>query len=337
MSWRMGLVVAMAALAVTACGKKATTDEAASSDATQAGGAQGVAVGEPNPAAPTSVVLNSGTPVDGDVTMTAPPTAPVSGMIDVTWAGPANAQDYIDIVRAGHTETRGEVSYTYIREGLGLTRVRAPAAPGEYAVRYVLDLGSSRIVKATSPLTVTDAGATLSAPARAESGEPLSIVWTGPNADGDYLDIVRAGATQTSGEITYAYTRDGSPASIKAPGAAGDYDIRYLLEGPGGRRILATSRLTVTAATATLNAPATANIGKDFRVEWTGPARAGDYVDLVKKGHAQTSGEIDYFYVDRAGDQTLTAPQQAGEYELRYVLEAPGGRQVLARSVLQVK
>ena len=59
----------------------------------------------------------------------------------------------------------------------------------------------------------------------------------------DYIDIVTAGHTETSGEITYAYTRDGSPAKLTAPGKAGAYQIRYVLEGPGGRKVLATSTL----------------------------------------------------------------------------------------------
>ena len=35
-----------------------------------------------------------------------------------------------------------------------------------------------------------------------------------------------------------------------------------------------------------------------------GPKRRGDYIDLVKKGHQQTSGEITYFYTDR--DRTVS-------------------------------
>ena len=93
----------------------------------------------------------------------------------------------------------------------------------------------------------------------------------------------------------------------------------------------------MTVAIATLNAPDTADRGSKVKVEWTGPKRRGDYVDLVKKGHQPTSGEISYFYTDRDSSSELTMPAEAGDYEIRYVLEAPGGRQVLARRPLRVR
>ena len=74
-----------------------------------------------------------------------------------------------------------------------------------------------------------------------------------------------------------------------------------------------------------------------MKVEWTGPKRRGDYVDLVKKGETATSGELSYFYTDRDNSSELTAPAEAGDYEIRYVLEAPGGRQVLAKRSLTVR
>ena len=93
----------------------------------------------------------------------------------------------------------------------------------------------------------------------------------------------------------------------------------------------------MTVAIATLTAPDDAARGSKVKVEWTGPKRQGDYIDLVKKGHQQTSGEITYFYTDRDTSSELTMPAEAGDYEIRYVLEAPGGRQVLARRPLRVR
>ena len=66
---------------------------------------------------------------------------------------------------------------------------------------------------------------------------------------------------------------------------------------------------------------------------------ASDYIDLVPAGQVEASGELAYYYVERSQDGTgeLTAPEQAGSYEVRYVLEAPGGRRVLARVPLSVQ
>ena len=269
--------------------------------------------------------------------MTAPASVGAGAIAEVGWTGPGNSGDYIDLVPRGSAATSGEIAYTYTRDAIPVAKLRAPTAPGDYDVRYVVQLEGGRAVKATAPLTVTAASATLTAPPKAESGEPFTVEWTGPAGNGDYVDIVPAGFTEVSGEITYAWTRDGNPAKLVAPGKAGAYQVRYVLEGTGKRTVLRSSALEVAAAAATLKAPDSAAKGAKVKVEWTGPKRRGDYVDLVKKGQTATSGELSYFYTDRDGSSELTAPAEAGDYEIRYVLEAPGGRQVLAKRSLTVR
>lgn len=302
--------------------------------ATEAG-QQGIAVGEPNPATPAPADPNA-PPVDGEATLKAPATTTAGANVDVAFTGPRNAADYIDLVPRGFADTRNEITYAYVRSAVdGHVTVRAPTTAGEYDIRYVQDLAGPRSIKATSPLTVTAATATLTVPATAETGLALNIPWTGPNGPGDYIDIVKAGETKTSGEITYAYTNAGSPAKLEAPSTPGTYEIRYILEGPSGRKIPATAPLAVTLAKATLKAPGSVARGAKFKVEWTGPKSSGDYVDLFAKGSTATSGEKSYFYVTATPD--LTAPAEAGDYEIRYVLEAPGGRAILARIPVQVR
>jgi len=281
--------------------------------------------------------LNTGTPVDGEATVTVAATVGVGAEIQAGWTGPGNVGDYIDLVPRGFTATSGEIVYAYAKDAIPVAKFQAPTTPGEYDVRYVLQLASERKVKATAPLTVTAATATLTVPPGAEGGEPLTIAWVGPAGNGDYIDVVVAGHSETNGEITYAYTRDGNPAKLTAPGKSGAYEIRYVLEGPTGRKVLTASPLAVTQPAATLKADESAAKGSKVKVEWTGPKRKGDYIDLVKKGHTDTSGELSYFYTDRESASELTAPAEAGEYEIRYILEAPGGRQVLARRPLRVR
>jgi Ca-activated chloride channel homolog len=326
------LIIAAAGLVLAACTpKKEAADPAAAgaSASPEAGSATGPA---PAPADPNKPA------VDGEASLTSPPSTAAGTSINVTWTGPGNTSDYIDLVPRGVTETSNEITYAYVRETNGKVTLRVPTTPGDYDVRYVLDLGGGkpRAVKTVAPLSVTAVTATLQAPAAAEAGQDMQVVWTGPNGSGDYIDLVKAGVTETSGEITYAYTSAGSPAKIQAPSAAGDYLVRYILEGPGGRKISATSPLKVTMPKATLNAPATAAKGKAFKVEWTGPKSSGDYVDLVHKGTVATSGESDYFYTTTTSPGELTAPE-AGEWEIRYILEAPGGRAILATRAISVR
>jgi Ca-activated chloride channel family protein len=325
------------ALALSGCTRKDAAPAIPAGDSTTPA-AQDAPAGQPSSAAPlTGQTLNTGAPIDGDATVTAPSVVGAGAPIEAGWTGPGNRGDYIDLVPRGLTATSGEIAYAYTRDAVPVAKLRAPTAPGEYDVRYVLQLASARTVKATAPVTVTAAAASLTVPPKAEGGEPLTIAWTGPAGAGDYIDIVPASHTETSGEITYAYTRDGNPSKLTAPGKPGAYQIRYLLEGPGGRKVLVSSPLVVAQAAATLKAPDTAPKGSKVKVDWTGPKRRGDYVDLVKKGHTPTSGELSYFYTDRDSSRELTTPAEAGDYEIRYVLEAPGGRQVLARRALRVQ
>jgi Ca-activated chloride channel family protein len=280
--------------------------------------------------------INQGPPVDGEATLTAPASAGAGAEIETGWTGPGNTGDYVDLVPRGYTNTSGEITYFYVRDGIPTGKLKVPTTPGEYDIRYVVQLANERKVRATSPLTVGAVSASITVPATAEAAEPFQIQWQGPATEGDYLDIVPAGYAQTSGEVTYAYTRDGNPSSLTAPAKAGAYEVRYVQEGTGGRKVLASSPLRVTQPTATLEAPAEVPRGARFKVEWNGPNRKGDYVDLVKRGQTLTSGEISYFYTAGGSPGELAAPAEAGSYELRYVLEGPGGRQVLVRRPVRV-
>lgn len=282
--------------------------------------------------------INDGEPKDGEASLSAPPQVAAGATFEIDWTGPGNAVDYIDIVPRGYAQTSGEITYVYIKNAVIVGALNAPVTPGEYDIRYLAELSSGRVVKAVAPLTVTPLTVTLDTPpTSATSAEPLSINWTGPNYKGDYVDIVPRGFTQTSGEISYAYTSAGNPSLVTAPGAPGEYDIRYVVEGQPQRRIMTTAPLTVSEAPAALTAPRTARKGETLSITWTGPNRQGDYVDLVPKGFTNTSGELSYFYTSIGPSGALKAPDKAGDYEIRYVLEAPGGRRILATAPLKIQ
>ena len=281
--------------------------------------------------------INTGPPVDGEATIKAPATAVAGATIDVNWTGPGNARDYVDLVPRGYAPASGELTYVYMPDSVPTAKLRMPTKAGEYDVRYIVSLATERKVKAVAPVTVTEATATLTAPAESGAADVMAIDWTGPDGNGDYIDVVPAGYVATSGEITFAYTSVGKPARVKAPGAAGNYDVRYLLEGTGGRKVLAMATVKVTMPDATLKAPVSVKPGETFIVEYNGPKREGDYVDLVKKGYVATSGEITYFYADGKSPNQLTAPVEPGDYEIRYILQAPNLRAVLTKWPVKVQ
>lgn len=273
-----------------------------------------------------------------EATVSAPDSAPIGSGIEVLWTGPGTGNDYIDIVPAGYDEVSGELAYAYVDRGSPLP-IRVPGKVGDYVVRYVWEGPDGRHVLASKPIGVIDSEVALVAPPKVSVGEAFNVEWKGPDSGGDYIDIVPAGYTEVSGEISYFYVEGGNPAKIEAPGKAGDYQIRYILEGPDGRRMLTSIPLEVSDAAVSLAFQPTVGAGEKIDIHWTGPASSGDYLDLVAEGHTEPSGETAYFYIDGSPDgetATMQAPGDAGEYQVRYVLEAPGGRRVMASQPITV-
>lgn len=256
----------------------------------------------------------------------------------VDWTGPAAKLDYIDIVPVGWTTFDGEFSYVYLEKGKP-TQIRAPGKPGAYDMRYVWAGPNGRQALATTRIAVGDAPVALDAPASIPAGTAFSVTWKGPGRSGDYVDLVPRGSKDVAGELSYAYVESGNPVQMKAPGDAGRYDLRYVLEAPDGRKVLVTIPIEVTASVASLAFPPNAVAGGEVTIHWRGPAAAGDYLDIVPDGHKEAAGELSYAYVEQSPDgetSTLRVPGEAGRYRIRYILEAAGGRKVLADQLLVV-
>lgn len=266
-------------------------------------------------------------------TLSAPATVEIGAPFQVSWTGPGGPSDYVDLVPPGHQPLSGELSYAYTGAS-GPVTLRAPATPGDYMLRYIWLAPQGRQSIATAAITVTDAQIALAAPASVGAGATFAVTWRGPDAQGDYVDLVKRGETRTSGEIVYAYTASGNPAELQAPGEAGAYDIRYILSGSDKRRVLKTLPLTVSPATAQLAFRPFAALGEMLDIHWSGPAVQGDYIDIVPRGHTDTRGEISYAYARTGNPATLRLPGEPGAYDVRYVLDAPGGRRVLATAPL---
>ena len=137
--------------------------------------------------------------------------------------------------------------------------------------------------------------ATIQAPPQVGAGAVLSVTWTGPNNDADYLTLVRRDKpAETSGP--YALTSAGSPLNLTAPIEPGDdWEIRYV--AARSKKILGRAPLVVTPAAATLNAAASVYLDSPITVTWTGPNNSGDFITLVAADAPD----------GRYGDYTLTS------------------------------
>jgi Ca-activated chloride channel family protein len=110
-------------------------------------------------------------------------------------------------------------------------KLRAPAEPGDYEVRYVLTRGPRKL--AAAPVTITPVTAELQAPDQGVCGAEIEVRWTGPGYGEDFVCIARP--NQPSGaSLVSQPVRKGNPLKLKLPKEAGALELRYVM-GRGSR------------------------------------------------------------------------------------------------------
>jgi hypothetical protein len=240
----------------------------------------------------------------------APPQVAAGSKVTIEWTGPANPRDYVGIGEAA-PNGRKYLGYEYTRNGNPIT-LTAPEQAGNYEVRYFLGAGDKIIAR--QALTVTSVSATVTVPAQVNAGAKFPVTWTGPNNPRDFITIVPASTPEKTYK-GYEYTRAGSPVTLTAPDAPGDYEIRYLTGQ--GYLTLARAKITVGGVTATLSLPAQIPAGETVSIKWTGPGNPRDFVTIVKAGAVERTWQR-YEYTRAGNPLKLPAPDVAGEYEVRY-------------------
>lgn len=259
-------------------------------------------------------------------TVKAPAQIMAGAAFGVEWTGPNNPGDYLTIVPAGAREA-DYASYAETRHGSRL-ELTAPVDAGACEIRYVAN--RSKTVLGRAPITVTAATATLNAPAAAPLGTVLSVAWTGPDNEGDYITVVAKG-TPDGRYDNYAETKKGSPLNLTLPPDAGEAELRYMTGK--GAKVLARRDLKVIKPETSITAPDEVTAGKVFAVTWVGPNNPGDYITIVAQG--TPDGRYDNYAETRKGPSLqLTAPIQSGDAELRYMTGQ--GAKVLARRPIRV-
>lgn len=180
-----------------------------------------------------------------------------------------------------------------------------------------------------------DPRASLDAPATATAGATVDVKWTGPGGMLDVIVAVTAGSPDNSpakgppcypGGTETAHLR---PANVTMPEDPGEYELRYFMEG----KVLARRKITVVAPTATVQAPATATAGSRITIAWTGPNNFYDKIGIVKAGATDKDPPVGGDFTHKHSQMNITVPEQAGEYEVRYLT---GGGRTLARTKLTV-
>lgn len=256
--------------------------------------------------------------------LTAPATAMAGSKVAIEVSGSGNPRDFVTIVAKGAPEGQ-YAGYFYLENREKVLEL--PAKPGDYEVR-LLSAASPYKTLLSRPIKVTLPQATVKGPPSAAAGGEMQVTWTGPNNDRDFVGL---GVPGSDAYMNYEYTRQGSPVKLAVPEKPGTYEIRYFLGV--GNTIIARQVLTVTAVDATLSAPARVAAGAKFKVSWTGPNNARDFITIVKAGAAERSYQA-YEYTSKGSTLEFTAPDAAGQYELRYL--TAGEYHTLARAAFTV-
>ena len=247
-----------------------------------------------------------------EATLDAVASAAAGSDIQISWTGPDAKNDYIAVAEVGAEEGK-YLKYVYTRHG-SPAKLTMPDGIGSYELRYVL--GQSKRTLASRQIELTDVEATLDAPASAFAASKLKVAWTGPDNRNDYIAIAEAGAPEGK-YSSYAYTRNGSPATINLPDTTGSYEVRYVLGQ--SKRTLASSEITLKALEATLKVINTPVPGGRIQVEWTGPGYSSDFITIVEKGSPEGSYNK-YAYTRNGAIAEFEVPKALGTFEVRYLL-----------------
>jgi Ca-activated chloride channel homolog len=260
------------------------------------------------------------------VTIKAAPSVLVGAAFPVGWTGPDNAGDYLTIVPKG-TPDGDDGNLAYTRQGSPL-QLTALVDPGDAELRYVA--GRSHTVLARASIKLTEAEVTLTAAAEATAGATVSVIWKGPNNQGDYLTIVPK-TTEDGGYAECGNTSAGSPAKIAAPMETGEGEIRYM--SGQSRRVLGRRPIKILPADITLAARDEVVAGAVVEIAWKGPNNQNDCLTVVAKTVPDGSrGAI--AYTAQGSPLKVTAPGEVGAGEIRYM--SGQGDLVLGRRAITI-
>jgi Ca-activated chloride channel family protein len=268
---------------------------------------------------------------DAEVALEAPAEVSIASSFDVTWTGPGEQYDEVQVWDPRANAGRGKaVDTRRVQTAKGFHQrqvtLTAPAVPGDYELRYYN--GHNSAVLATVVLKVLDAEVALQAPEQVDMASRFTVTWTGPGAQYDEVQVwdpsARAGRGKAidNQRVQSAKGFDQRQVEMTAPAAAGDYELRYW--NGDNSKVLATVPLRVLATEVALAAPDSVPMASDFTVTWTGPGARYDAVQVWNpRANAGRGKVLDNQRVqnDKTYDQrqvTLTAPAVPGEYTLRY-------------------
>lgn len=286
---------------------------------------------------------------DGGFSVRGPIEAPISSKVEIEWEGASTKGDFAAVVPTCDankfpTRNRGKLNSN------GTSEITLPAEPGEYEICYVLANGYTTYpntmlaVQARAPIKLTAVEASVTGPTEIIGGQTVELSVELPaDWEDDYVSYITPGATKANRDSTAFLGRakaGNGTLTLQAPEIEGDYELAYFLKP--GNKVLSRQPVTITRASATVDAPATVRKGASFEVQYSGPGNKGDRVVITPAdvpdnkmwGWGTRYGFGVQGETSGAGEVSRYEFKEAGTYVARYVT----GRQnqVLARDEFTV-
>src|SRR5690606_37586278 len=130
--------------------------------------------------------------VEAEIAVEAPEQVVTGAKFDVTHSDPVHQRDFVTIVATG-AETGAYLDYYYVEKNRGGS-LQAPAEPGLYEIRYVLDSGKRTL--ASAPIEVVEAEIAVAGPETVRADSEMTVRWTKAIFPRDFVTIVAAGAEE---------------------------------------------------------------------------------------------------------------------------------------------
>lgn len=268
----------------------------------------------------------------------APDRVQQGGVIVVRWTAPLQNGNTVQLAEPLAPIDR-PLAEEPLRRNESTVTFLAPATPGRYEIRLVrpeppAPVGAIRgapeeRIIATQTIDVIPAAVMMEPDAGILAGAQFGVRWTGPGGPNDEIRLAAAGAP--SGARLAVARIDTDAVTFVAPFPAGGYELRYWSAALSA--VVATVPITVSAPSATLDAPAEIAAGATLTIDWTGPGVPGDRIAIAAAGAPDTDALATVRVSAFGRAAIMDAPVVPGAYELRYVA---GGAAVLARQPITV-
>ena len=268
-----------------------------------------------------------------------PATVDPDSNITVRFNAPAGrpTRDWIALYRLGDPNTAYGLGWSYTGGAQsGTLTFKSPSLPGDYEFRYLLNDGYEDVA-VSSVVSVSYARFSItSAPGDADPGQAITGAWSVPEGrpSNDWVGFYRAGAPD-SDFLAYQYTNGTATGTmtVVAPSLAGNFEFRYFLNNTFARAAVST-QTTVHEYSLTPSATQVA-AGSSLTLRFTARRNrpATDWLALYKTDEPNAGRLVWWTYTNgvTSGSVTISAPQESGSYEFRYLLN--NTHEVAVRSV----